>query len=79
MVKDTHQIPCRIFPVAWTRVQLEQRHRNIVSYANDLIEKNFPKGVDVDRDDVIHHWYLLVDRVFSRGESARKEYMSQVC
>ena len=78
MVNDTHQICCRILPVDWTRVQFEQRHATIVTYAKNLIGKNFPKGIDVDRDDVIHMWCILVDRVFSKGESARKEYMAQV-
>ena len=78
MVKDTHQIRCRVLPVAWTRRDFEQRHGNIVSYAKDLIRKNFLKGIDVDRDDVTHHWYLLVDRVFLKGEAARKEYIPQV-
>ena len=79
MVKDAHQIRCRILPVSWVRVQLEQRHGAIVSYAKDLISKNFQQGIDVDRDDVIHNWYISVDRVFLKEESARKEYMSQVC
>ena len=35
--------------------------------------------VDVDREDVVHHWWLLVDRVFPKGDPDWEEYMSQEC
>ena len=78
MAKDTHQIRCRILPVVWVRAHFEQRRRNITAYAKELIEKNFIQGIDVDREDVEHHWWLLVDRVFPEGDPGRQAHMSQV-
>ena len=79
MAKDAHQIRCRILPVVWERARFGQHRRSITSYARELIERNFMKGIDVDRDDVVHHWWLLVDRVFSKGDPDREKYISQVC
>lgn len=71
-------IRCRIFPVTWVTAQFEQHHGHITTYAQELIKKNFNRGIDVDKEDVLHYWWLLVDRVFSKGDSRRDKYMSQV-
>lgn len=79
MVKDSHQIRCRILPITWARAQFQQRHNNISTYAQEMIEKNFWKSLDVDKEDVVNNWWLLVDRVFAKGEPERERFMSQVC
>lgn len=78
MVKDPHQIRCRILPIKWTRAQFEQRHGSITTYANELIKKNSTQSIDVDKEDVVHIWWLLVDRLFPKGDPDRDQYMSQV-
>ena len=78
MSKDPRQIRCKIFPVLWNTALFEQQHGNITIYALELIAKNFTKGIDVDREDVEHNWWWLVDQVFSKGDPRRNKYMSQV-
>ena len=79
MVKDSHQIRCRFLPVVWAKAQFQKRHNTISTYAKELIEKNFSKSIDVDKEDVVHSWWLLVDRVFDKDEPERQRLMSQVC
>ncbi|CAD6586123.1 MAG: hypothetical protein ASARMPREDX12_002277 [Alectoria sarmentosa] len=77
MAKDPHQIRCRIRPIIWTRAQFEQRHGDITIYAKQLIEKNSTKSIDVDKEDVVHIWWWLIDDVFPKGDPDREQYMSQ--
>ena len=79
MTKNPHQIRCSILPIVWTRAQFEQGDRNIIGYAKQLIKQNHLKGINVDRDDVAHNWWWLVDHVFAKGDTRREQFMSQVC
>ena len=78
MSKDPRQIRCSVFPVVWVTAQFEQRHGSITSYAKELIERNFLKSIEVDKEDVVHNWWWLVNHVFSKGDPRRDKYMSQV-
>ena len=78
-VKDPRQIRCSILPVIWTRAQFKQRHKNITAYTKELMEKNFIKSIEVDKEDVLHNWWWLVDHVFGKADTERDKYMSQVC
>lgn len=78
MGKDPHQIRCRILPVVWTRAKFEKGRGNITTYAKQLNKENFIQGIGIDREDVVHNWWWLVDHVFSKGDAAREQYMSQV-
>lgn len=79
MGQNLHDFRCKILPVVWTRAQFQHRHGCITSFAKQLIKKNFPASIDVDREDVEHHWWLLVDKVFPKGDRDREPLMSQVC
>ena len=51
-----------ILPITWTRAQLQRQHKNITSYAQKLIERTFPRGVEVDQEDVSHYWWFLISK-----------------
>ncbi|CAF9941281.1 MAG: hypothetical protein ALECFALPRED_009052 [Alectoria fallacina] len=77
MAKDSHQIRCRILPIIWTRAQFKQRHGNITIYAKEVMEKDSNRSIDVDKEDVVHIWWWLVDSLFPKGDPDREQYMSQ--
>ena len=69
----------QILPITWTSAQFQRQHENIITYTPKLIERNFKRGIDVDQEDVIHHWWFLINRLFAKGDSERDKWLSQVC
>lgn len=43
------------------------------------MEKDSNRSIDVDKEDVVHIWWWLVDSLFPKGDPDREQYMSQVC
>lgn len=67
-MKDPFKVRCRIMPIVWTEDQFENRHGNVTAFAKELLRKNSSKGIEVEEEDVIHHWWMLVDHVFEKGD-----------
>ncbi|KAM0799936.1 hypothetical protein BDR22DRAFT_909223 [Usnea florida] len=67
-----------ILPITWTKAQFERGHESITSYTQKLIERNFPRGVEVNQDDAAHFWWLLINRLYPKGDEERDKWMSQI-
>ena len=68
----------QILPITKTRAQFQRQHENITTYTQKLIERNYPRGIDVDQEDVSHYWWLLSNRLFPKGDSEGGKWMSQI-
>ena len=62
-----------ILPITWTRAQFQRHNENITSYAQNLIERKLPRGVEVDQEDDSHCWWFLIICLFPKGDSERGE------
>lgn len=73
-----YQVDIEIAPIVYTKQQLEYSKSTIATFANALINKNKPHGVEVSRRHVIALWTINVQRVYPVGEPKREELLGQV-
>ena len=73
-----YQVDIEIAPIVYTKQQLEDPKNTIATFADALINKNKPHGVEVSRRHVTALWTLNAQRVFTVGDPKREEELGKV-